>query len=229
MEGSSDQLEIRILDSAARLIGHYGYDKTTIDEIARDAGVAKSTLYRRWKSKEALLNAVLWRETLRLMEDWLARVEADPKGDTFAGIFRAALLSMRDNAFIMALYSDNRRVIANLLARPELQDAYAERQRFVQYTLRRLQAVGAVRADVDVDLYSYMAVALQYGLLNLGRVIPDAQTPPLDHVIEMTADMISVYLEPPEGGNLEAGKAVIREIIEQARTRVEAIQERGLS
>ena len=54
-----------MLDAAAALIAHYGYDKTTVDDIAREAGVAKSTLYSRWKTKDALFNALIWRETRR--------------------------------------------------------------------------------------------------------------------------------------------------------------------
>jgi len=32
---------IRILNAAGRLVTRYGYDKTTMDEIAREAGVSK--------------------------------------------------------------------------------------------------------------------------------------------------------------------------------------------
>jgi len=35
----------RILDAASTLILRYGYHKTTIDDIAREAGVGKGTLY----------------------------------------------------------------------------------------------------------------------------------------------------------------------------------------
>ena len=35
----------RILNTAGRLMTRYGYDKTTMDEIAREAGVSKGALY----------------------------------------------------------------------------------------------------------------------------------------------------------------------------------------
>lgn len=44
-----------ILRAAADLIVEQGIDRTGIEQIARRAGVAKVTVYRRWSSKEDLL------------------------------------------------------------------------------------------------------------------------------------------------------------------------------
>src|SRR5215469_10283501 len=41
----------RILDALATLIARWGYGKTTVDDIAREAGVAKGTVYLHWPSK----------------------------------------------------------------------------------------------------------------------------------------------------------------------------------
>ena len=41
-----------ILDAADRLIAHYGYKKTTMDDVAREAGIGKGTIYLYFKSKE---------------------------------------------------------------------------------------------------------------------------------------------------------------------------------
>jgi len=37
-----------ILDAALKLVAEVGYDRTTVDAIATQAGVSKPTLYRRW-------------------------------------------------------------------------------------------------------------------------------------------------------------------------------------
>jgi AcrR family transcriptional regulator len=44
-----------ILRAALDMLVEQGIDQTSIEGIARRAGVAKVTVYRRWKSKEALL------------------------------------------------------------------------------------------------------------------------------------------------------------------------------
>src|SRR5205085_9879192 len=51
----------RILDALARLITRWGYSKTTVDDIAREAGVAKGTVYLHWPTKGAMLQALIER------------------------------------------------------------------------------------------------------------------------------------------------------------------------
>ncbi len=64
----------RILDAAAELILRWGYKKTTIDDIAKQAGVAKGTIYLHWKTREDLFLALLTREDLKLAEDMKQRI-----------------------------------------------------------------------------------------------------------------------------------------------------------
>ncbi|MBT3584217.1 MAG: TetR/AcrR family transcriptional regulator [Halobacteriovoraceae bacterium] len=54
-----------ILVEAAKKFAQWGYKKTSIDEIARAAGVAKGTVYLAVKSKDELFYQVLLRESRR--------------------------------------------------------------------------------------------------------------------------------------------------------------------
>jgi AcrR family transcriptional regulator len=55
-------LKEKILDGADKLFQKYGLDKTTMEEIAREAGKGKSTLYYYFKSKEEIFDAIIQRE-----------------------------------------------------------------------------------------------------------------------------------------------------------------------
>ena len=48
-----------ILESARSVLARKGFTGTSMDEIARTAGVGKDTLYRRWRSKELLVQHLL--------------------------------------------------------------------------------------------------------------------------------------------------------------------------
>lgn len=48
-----------IIEAADRLFTRFGYRRTSMDDIAREAGVAKGTLYLYFTSKEALFRALL--------------------------------------------------------------------------------------------------------------------------------------------------------------------------
>ena len=49
----------KILDAAEQRLWHYGFKKTTIDEIASDAGVGKGTVYLYFEGKEDIALAIL--------------------------------------------------------------------------------------------------------------------------------------------------------------------------
>src|SRR6476469_9236668 len=66
--------EERLLDAATTLLVRWGYRKTTIDDVAREAGVGKGTIYLHWKDKNDLFRAAIWREQQRYNEDIQRRI-----------------------------------------------------------------------------------------------------------------------------------------------------------
>lgn len=59
-------LDRRLADAALRLVARYGLAKLTLDDVAREAGCSRATLYRYYPGKQALLAAVVATETARL-------------------------------------------------------------------------------------------------------------------------------------------------------------------
>ena len=59
---------IAILDTAKKMFGRYGLRKTSIDEVARMARVAKGTIYNYFGSKDQVYLEVLRREADEIME-----------------------------------------------------------------------------------------------------------------------------------------------------------------
>jgi TetR/AcrR family transcriptional regulator, mexJK operon transcriptional repressor len=62
----SAQLSDRILDVATALFLGHGFGATSIEAVARRAGISKRTFYHRFRSKEALFEAVV----RRMVERW---------------------------------------------------------------------------------------------------------------------------------------------------------------
>lgn len=63
----SAQLADRILDVAEKLFLGHGFGTTSIEAVAKQAGISKRTFYHRFTGKERLFEAVV----RRLMERWL--------------------------------------------------------------------------------------------------------------------------------------------------------------
>jgi AcrR family transcriptional regulator len=62
---STDEVGESILDTALEEFLSYGLRRTTVDVVAKRAGVSRATLYRRFDGKDALVQAVLVRECRR--------------------------------------------------------------------------------------------------------------------------------------------------------------------
>jgi len=70
-EGHQQTASARIIDTAYRLFSQFGVSAIGIDRIVEEAGVAKTTLYRHFPSKEALVLAFLTERRRRWTRDWL--------------------------------------------------------------------------------------------------------------------------------------------------------------
>ena len=74
-----DEAKDAILDAADRLLARYGYRKMTVEDIAREVGIGKGTIYLHFSSKEEVVLSHVDRIVERLKERlWaVARSDAD--------------------------------------------------------------------------------------------------------------------------------------------------------
>ena len=65
---SREDISDLILDAADRLLARYGYKKMTMDDVAKEVGIGKGTIYLHFKSKEEIALARVDRIVDRLNE-----------------------------------------------------------------------------------------------------------------------------------------------------------------
>lgn len=68
----SDDTEIarsQILSAAETAIGRFGVAKTTIDDVAKEAGVSRPTIYRYFRDRDTLMTAMIEARSRRLFDD----------------------------------------------------------------------------------------------------------------------------------------------------------------
>lgn len=58
-----DEIGSRILDTAMEVFAEYGFKRSTMEVVARRAGLSRITIYRRFQDKDALVHAVILRES----------------------------------------------------------------------------------------------------------------------------------------------------------------------
>jgi len=173
--------EDEILDGTVKLLLELGYDKLTMDAVAKEARASKATLYRRWETKASLV------------VEALVRAKTAPRlHDHDTGSLRGDLLS----AFCghEGLNSNATGVMGAVITAVSTDPEFAEefRTKFVapkvalnQAIYERAQARGEISADIDIDIIGpALAAILMHRAFILGFA-PDDQTIErvVDHVI----------------------------------------------
>ena len=223
MKPANDKREQSILDAAANLIMRYGYDKTTVSDIAQEAGISKGAIYLHFSSKDELFEALLLREIMNYSQDWFELIEADPQGGTMAGIYKNVLYALNRNPFMAVIFKQDRRVLGSYIRKPNniyKASGGSMRQEFLQM----MQDAGAIRQDINTKVYAHIMNMLAFGLVSMDEVINPESIPPIDELIEAIADIMDRALTPEKGADSEAGKAIIRQISETAKQQFEQMR-----
>lgn len=212
--------EQRILASASKLFVHFGFDKTTVSDIARDAGVSKGAIYLHFESKEMLLEALIVQELRIYAERWLELLEADPHGGTIGGMYKNSLYALSASEFMAAIYKKDGRILGNYLRKPgnflqSFAEGKGQSDRFTFVSM--MQKAGAIRNELDPNVIAHIMDLLAYGLVSINEVKPESSIPPIGDVIEGIADLMDQALTPENGGNPDAGKEIIRQLADASR------------
>lgn len=166
VDGSaSDLANARILDAALDLFCRRGIQRTTMDDVARAAGLSRITVYRRLVSKEALVEHVVLREFRRYFDRFLLDIsQATTVQERVVVGFVSSLRTIRDNPLIHDLLSaEPQLLVPSVLG--EGGRTLALVSQFVAGQLRLEQVAGNVAGDVDVDLVAELMVRMSTSFL----------------------------------------------------------------
>ncbi|GAA4202360.1 TetR/AcrR family transcriptional regulator [Actinocatenispora rupis] len=154
-----------VFAATLRTVHEIGYARATVDRIAAAAGIAKTTVYRRWPSKGALIIDCLLDafgpvplagddrdEVISTAVRWIAGKIGEPGvGDAFAGVFSDAVSDPALRDLLASRFQDPYRIA--------LQDALGEPEHRVLFLidtvvgtlLHRMGMTGRPMVDADVD------------------------------------------------------------------------------
>lgn len=186
----------RILNVAAELIQRWGYNKTTIDDIARQAGVAKGTIYLHWKTREDLFRALMAREKIALVEDLQRRIADDPEGMTLHGMCKQGMLAVMKNPLMKAVLLSDTDVLGELTRVEHGTAAYAEQITKFNAYFEVLRRQGMVRDDLGLREAMYMLSAICVGFMLVEPFLPDQFKLSDEASAEMMAETIRRTFEP---------------------------------
>ena len=187
----------QLMSSAIDCFARFGYQGTTIDRIARAAGVTKGAIYYHFRDKEELLFAAV-RDRVQGFEGHVLE-EVAPAGDAVANLRRVI-----DACFFHATVSNHRRFIITLMVEAldtnprlsvEFRSILRRMRAFLAGIVRRGQQQGVLRGDVVPE-----AVAAQIAGGIIGAEVQHYQDPDqidLRGVLDTLVLQLEGWLAPP--------------------------------
>ncbi|MFW0789613.1 TetR/AcrR family transcriptional regulator [Gordonia sp. CPCC 205333] len=171
---TSDDIRIRVLNAARDQFSTVGIRHSTMDDVARRAKVARITVYRRFPTKDALVEEVTLREFRDYFDQFLLDIgDAETVADRVVVGFVSSLRVMRRNPLLRGLLA----VEADLLTSSMIGDGghmVAVVRQFVAGQLRREQLAGHVADSVNVDIVAEMMVRVTASFLAIPSHVIDA-------------------------------------------------------
>ena len=157
-----------ILEATWEEVNREGLAGLSVEKVASRAGVSKSTIYRRWPSKESLV-----------LEAWKqAHTHVDlPDTGSLRGDLQALRSDMHDDIQKKPMAAFLPQMVAASQQNPEMGDAFrsfAEEQRAPLRTVfQRAIDRGEIAADTDVDSATDMLIGPFLYAILIRRTLPD--------------------------------------------------------
>ncbi|QYN34642.1 TetR/AcrR family transcriptional regulator [Pseudonocardia sp. DSM 110487] len=190
----------RVLDSAAELLVRWGYQRVTIDDVARHAGIGKGTVYLHFRSKDALFLSVLIRVHREIVLRIADRMEADAREVLPSRLMRHVFEEMTADPVARSLYMGDAEVLGRLVheAGDTLGEFIARRQQAAVEHIRLLADGGCLRPGLDAEsaLYAFSAVGTGFMVIDgMGTGIPQLDVAARADLLERT---LAAALEVPD-------------------------------
>jgi AcrR family transcriptional regulator len=181
----------RILDAAADLTLRWGYKRTTIEEVARHAGIGKGTVYLHFSTRGSLFMGVLVRESVDLVHELIAAIKADPVAMLPAEQAELNYLAVMRRPLLRAMFSRDIEVLGDLCNEAAGSPLQKLKVDLADQLFRLWREHGLVRTDLDIETQHYILNATQTGFYLSGSLggtchPPEATAAALAHTVRRT-------------------------------------------
>ncbi|OCB53428.1 TetR family transcriptional regulator [Mycobacterium vulneris] len=105
-----------ILDAALVEFERHGLRRVALDDVARRAGVSRTTIYRRFANRDELVAAVIERENVALFADIANELKsAGPQSNYYVEAFTLSILRFRRHHVLNQLIADEPALVMEML------------------------------------------------------------------------------------------------------------------
>jgi len=182
----SAQAHKAILDATLELLAEEGFQGLSIEEVAARAGVGKTTIYRRWASKDELVI-----DAIHAVQVNLSMVDTGNFRNDLVTLFKTAYQSMMAHPLLGQLVL---KILGEYQNNPEIFQVYFTQvliPRFQQFRhmVEQAQARNEIRRDIDWTLViDLVSGSLYFHWLITRFLVPSTSS--ADEWVEQMLDMV---------------------------------------
>ncbi|WP_435818049.1 TetR/AcrR family transcriptional regulator [Actinomadura geliboluensis] len=190
-----DATRARVLDAAYEQFSRMGIQRSTMEDVARRAGVSRITVYRRFVTKDALVEHVVRREFRRYFDQFLIDIQqAQTAADRVVLGFVSSLRAIRRNPLIGGLIATEPDLVVPSMISDGGRTVATVRE-FVAGQLRREQRAGTVADGLDIDHVAEMMVRISASFLAIPSRLVDLDDD--EQLAALARRFLVPMLDPP--------------------------------
>jgi AcrR family transcriptional regulator len=197
----------RILDAATLLLQRWGYSRVTIDDIAKQAGIGKGTIYLHWPSREAVFHAALQRELFQLIEEFMPTLREHPEELLLHRLVRYFWLAATERPLIRAIVVQDLETLGRLVRAGDQLLISQQYEAFEAY-LELLKRHRLIRADLTAAEIMFIYRATLTGFFVADNLVPEQYQPALERKADLLASVFQRSFEIPDPAPARALAAV---------------------
>ena len=195
-EADKEARHLALLQTATRLFLEKGYNKVSLEMIAREAHVAVRTIYVKFGGKAGLLSAVITTGRARFFAD-MTSMETDPRPlEDILGDFSLRFLELVSLPSFVSLH---RMVVAEAQATPELAEAFykagpLQSREMLWRLFGRPEIRARLRPELSLEVLAVHLVNCLLGDLMSRMLFPPEQPPSIDELRGRAAQGLDLFL-----------------------------------
>jgi AcrR family transcriptional regulator len=161
-----------ILDAAEACFVRAGFHRTTMQDVAKAAGMVPGNLYNYFPSKDAIVAGLTERDRALIAADFAALADAPDLMDAFRELGKRHFIEASREKAIISL-----EIWSEATHNPDIAKLYVAIQNEVRSGImavcREAQMRGAVHQDVDIDALARLILTLSDGLMRRKAMDPE--------------------------------------------------------
>ncbi len=154
----------QVIEAARKLFHKFGFKKVSMDEIAKEAGVTKKTIYMYFGSKEELLKYFI-QEEIKNMEKIVEEIEAKNL-EFFETVNQAIyeILKYRKNQDFLNIIAKEAELIKNPIITDSLSMIDGKIQNYIKNKLQKAKEKGYIEYE-DIDVMTFLIYKMYIALI----------------------------------------------------------------